>query len=65
MSNRSSKRALDLKNVAAYEEAINHISKTAHVFRFMTIGVDGPFGSHARQELSWRASACFICRIIS
>lgn len=40
MSNRSLKLALGLKNEAAYEEAINHISKT-HVFRFMTIGVNG------------------------
>ncbi|RLU16041.1 hypothetical protein DMN91_011799 [Ooceraea biroi] len=40
MSNRALKLAIGLKNVAAYEEAINHISKTAHVFRFMTIGVD-------------------------
>lgn len=41
MSNRSLKLALGLKNVAVYEEAINHISKTAHVFRFMTIGING------------------------
>lgn len=40
MSNRSSKLALGLLNRKAYEEAINHIRKTAFLFRFMTVGID-------------------------
>ncbi|XP_036139711.1 uncharacterized protein LOC118644702 [Monomorium pharaonis] len=40
MSNRSTKLALGLLNNKQYEEAIEHIKKTAYVFRFMTVGID-------------------------
>jgi len=40
MSNRSSKLALALLNKKAYEKAIDHIKKTAYVFRFMAVGTD-------------------------
>ncbi|XP_077278932.1 uncharacterized protein LOC143906611 [Temnothorax americanus] len=41
MSNRSSKLALGLLNKKAYEETMDHIKKTAYVFRFMIVGTDG------------------------
>ncbi|XP_071643008.1 uncharacterized protein [Temnothorax longispinosus] len=40
MSNRSSNLALGLLNKKAYEETMDHIKKTAYVFRFMIVGTD-------------------------